>query len=102
MIPSRNPGGLLDQGIRVADDSSPRALVKTVGKGGRVMDEARRTARGTWLGFLLIVLVDGATASAAEIVAGRCRPRPAGLGTRPSRGSVQTLIDLDGCGPAKD
>jgi carboxyl-terminal processing protease len=99
----RNPGGLLDQGIRVADRFiSDGLLVKTVGKGGRVMDEARAHSRGTWLGFPMIVLVDGATASAAEIVAGALQDHGRGviLGTQTfGKGSVQTLIDLDGCGP---
>ena len=41
----RNPGGLLDQGERVADRFIAEGLiVKTVGKGGRVMDEARAHA----------------------------------------------------------
>ena len=37
----RNPGGLLDQGERVADRFIAEVLVKTIGKGGRVIDEAR-------------------------------------------------------------
>jgi carboxyl-terminal processing protease len=99
----RNPGGLLDQGIRVADRFIAEGLlVKTVGKGGRVIDEARAHTRGTWLGFPMIVLVDGATASAAEIVAGALQDHGRGviLGTQTfGKGSVQTLMDLDGCGP---
>jgi carboxyl-terminal processing protease len=99
----RNPGGLLDQGVRVADRFiADGLLVKTVGKGGRVMDEEKAHARGTWLGFPMIALVDGATASAAEIVAGALQDhgRAVILGTQTfGKGSVQTVIDLDGCGP---
>ncbi|HZL16316.1 MAG TPA: S41 family peptidase [Polyangia bacterium] len=98
----RNPGGLLDQGVRVADRFIADGLiVKTVGKGGQVMDEAKAHSHGTWSGFPMIVLVDGATASAAEIVAGALQDhgRAVILGTQTfGKGSVQTVIDIDGCG----
>jgi carboxyl-terminal processing protease len=98
----RNPGGLLDQGVKVADRFVAEGLiVKTVGKAGRVMDESKAHPRGTWSGFPMVVLVDGATASAAEIVAGALQDhgRAVVLGTQTfGKGSVQTMMEVDGCG----
>jgi carboxyl-terminal processing protease len=98
----RNPGGLLDQGVRVADRFvSEGMIVRTVGKGGREMDRQMAHARGTWAGFPMVVLVDGATASAAEIVAGALQDhqRAVIMGSQTfGKGSVQTVMEIDGCG----
>jgi len=97
-----NPGGLLDQGVKVADRFvSEGLIVRTVGKGGKEMDRQMAHTRGTWLGFPMVVLVDGATASAAEIVAGALQDhqRAVIMGTQTfGKGSVQTVMTIDGCG----
>ncbi len=98
----RNPGGLLDQGVKVADRFLAEGLiVRTVGKAGREMDRQVAHKRGTWGGFPMVVLVDGATASAAEIVAGALQDhrRAVIMGAQTfGKGSVQTVFSLDGCG----
>ncbi len=98
-----NPGGLLDQGVKVADRFIADGLiVRTVGKAGKEMDRQMAHSRGTWLGFPMVVLVDEATASAAEIVAGALQDheRAVVLGTPTfGKGSVQTVMTIDGCGP---
>jgi carboxyl-terminal processing protease len=97
-----NPGGLLDQGVKVADRFLAEGLiVRTVGKAGKEMDRQMAHSRGTWLGFPMVVLVDGATASAAEIVAGALQDheRAVVLGSPTfGKGSVQTVMTIDGCG----
>jgi carboxyl-terminal processing protease len=94
-----NPGGLLDQAVRVADEFVDSGLiVKTVGKGGRLIDEEKAHSRGTHTGFPIIVLVNGGSASASEIVAGALQDHQRALimGTQTfGKGSVQTVIELD-------
>src|SRR5207237_2490700 len=93
------PGGLLDQAVRIADEFVDAGLiVRTEGKGGRIIDEEKAHARGTRLGFPIIVLVNGGSASASEIVAGALQDhgRAAIMGTQTfGKGSVQTVIELD-------
>ena len=94
-----NPGGLLDQAVRVADEFVDQGLiVRTEGKGGRVIDEEKAHQRGTRLGFPIICLVNGGSASASEIVAGALQDHNRALimGTQTfGKGSVQTVIELD-------
>ena len=94
-----NPGGLLDQAVRIADQFIEQGLiVRTEGKGGRIIDEEKAHLRGTRSGFPIICLVNGGSASASEIVAGALQDHNRALimGTQTfGKGSVQTVIELD-------
>src|SRR6185369_11691752 len=94
-----NPGGLLDQAVRIADAFIENGLiVRTEGRNGRILDEERAHQRGTRSDFPIICLVNGGSASAAEIVAGALQDHGRGLvmGTQTfGKGSVQTIIELE-------
>lgn len=88
-----NGGGLLEEAWRVANlFLPPGPLVQIVERGGKTVTI---DTRGIAWEYSLAVLVDGGTASAAEIVAGAVRDRGYGIliGTRTfGKGSVQTVI----------
>lgn len=95
-----NPGGLLDQAVLVAGLFVPKGrVVSTLYRDGRREDH---DARGPGLGLPLITLVNGASASASEIVSGAIQDRQAGtlLGDRTfGKAVVQHLFMLpDGGG----
>ena len=93
-----NPGGLLSSAILIADEFLPDGvIVSTRGRGGQLMRESRATASGTRPDWPMVVLVNGFSASASEIVAGALRDhhRAVLVGTRTfGKGSVQNVIDL--------
>lgn len=98
-----DPGGLLDTAVRVAGDFLDGGVVVTTRGRHQDDDETfRASPDGDKLkGVPVIVLLNGASASASEIVAGALqdRHRATLLGTRSfGKGSVQTIIPLDGQG----
>ncbi len=97
-----NPGGLLDQAISVSDTFLERGEV--VSTRGRNADETQRYNAQTGDaadGKPVIILVNGGSASASEIVAGALQDhkRATIIGTRSfGKGSVQTIIPLGSAG----
>jgi len=93
-----NPGGLLDQAISVSDAFLERGeIVSTRGRNAEETQRYSAKAGDLTKGKPVIVLVNGGSASASEIVAGALQDhkRATILGTRSfGKGSVQTIIPL--------
>ncbi|HZL58288.1 MAG TPA: S41 family peptidase [Stellaceae bacterium] len=101
-----DPGGLLDQAVLVAGDFLDGGVV--VSTRGRDPDDNHvfnASAEGDRArGVPVVVLINGASASASEIVAGALKERHRAeiLGTRSfGKGSVQTIIPMDGKGAVR-
>lgn len=97
-----NPGGLLDQAINVSDAFLEQGLI--VSTRGRDENDTRRfSARSGDIvdGKPVVVLINGGSASASEIVAGALQDhrRATVIGSQSfGKGSVQTIIPLGDAG----
>ncbi len=99
----RNPGGLLDQAVRISDfflDGG--TIVSTIGRNKKDKEVITAKKEGTYSGFPIIVLINEYSASASEILAGALQDNKRALimGQRSfGKGSVQSVVKLgDGSG----
>ncbi|WP_245870129.1 S41 family peptidase [Teichococcus rhizosphaerae] len=97
-----NPGGLLDQAVQVSDDFLEQGEIVST-RARRADDAQRWNAKPGDIteGLRVVVLVNGGSASASEIVAGALQDHRRGivLGTKSfGKGSVQTVMPIPGNG----
>jgi carboxyl-terminal processing protease len=95
----RNPGGLLDAGVDVSDLflDPGQSIVSTRGRARGMSEVYRADDAQRWPDLAVVVLVDGGTASASEIIAGAWQDhdRALILGTPTfGKGQVQTVFRL--------
>lgn len=99
-----NPGGLLDQAVSISDVFLDRGeIVSTRGRNNQDTQRFQAQKGDLTDGLPLIVLINGGSASASEIVAGALQDhrRAIILGTKSfGKGSVQTMIPLSNDGAA--
>lgn len=93
-----NPGGLLEQAVQVSDEFLSRGVIVTTASRKGETDRREATPQEGEMAFPIVVLVNGGSASAAEIVAGALQDqkRATIMGTKTfGKGSVQSVVELE-------
>lgn len=97
-----NPGGYLDAAVDIASHFLPKGTIVVTEDFGDKEPKQSHTSLGyndVSAGTKVVVLIDGGSASASEIFAGALQDarKATIIGTKSfGKGSVQTLVDLDG------
>lgn len=92
-----NPGGLLDQSVKVADRFLKEGVIVSTRSRNAPVDKQEAVKDGNEPDYPIVVLINGGSASASEIVAGALQDhkRAVLLGTQTfGKGSVQTIFEL--------
>jgi carboxyl-terminal processing protease len=92
-----NPGGLLDQAVKVADRFLAQGVIVSTEARGKKPEVEQAREKDTEPGYPVVLLVNRGSASASEIVAGALQDhgRAVVVGTRTfGKGSVQTVVEL--------
>lgn len=89
-----NPGGLLDQAEKVADKFLSRGVIVSTAGNSEGREEKRASRKGTEPTYPIVVLINGSSASASEIVSGALKNHDRGVivgQTTFGKGSVQMV-----------